>query len=323
MEPIKMSPVFKQYIWGGDNIKKMYGKDTPSPPVAESWEISAHPDGQSRAVGGECDGMTIEEICKKYGREFYGNSMNDGDKFPLLLKILDANDRLSVQVHPDDAYAALHENGGKGKTEAWYILKAAEGAELIYGFKKGVDKQIFKTAIENGTVEDVLNKVKCNEGDVFYIPSGTVHAVGKGLVIAEIQQSSNTTYRVYDYERRDKDGNLRELHIDKALDVSCFTSPEGTEKTVGTTEFFGSTRVRHILKTEYFCFDEIKLSGDTYQIDTKGLLHMIFVAEGSAEICGRCFEKGDSILIPASIRQYNITGKSKLLLYYTELTDGK
>ena len=317
MKPIKMSPVFKQYIWGGDNLHKIYGKNTPEPPVAESWEISAHPDGMSIADGGECDGMTIDEICSKYGGEFYGKSMKNGEPFPLLLKVLDANDRLSVQVHPDDEYAAEHENGGKGKTEAWYVLRADDGAELIYGFKNGVTKSDFRNAIENGTVENVLNKVKCYPGDVFYIPSGTVHAIGKGLMIAEIQQSSNTTYRVYDYNRRDKNGNLRELHVEKALDVSNFDSAEGKEKTSGTVENIGEASVRHILNTEFFCFDELDIKGSCTE-DTNNLLHMLFVAEGELNIAGLELKKGDSALIPASIGKYDINGSGKVLLYYTE-----
>ena len=317
MKPIKMKPIFKQYIWGGDNIRKLYGKDTPEPPVAESWEISAHPDGMSIADGGECDGMTINDICKKYGRDFYGDSMNEGDDFPLMLKILDAKDKLSVQVHPDDEYAAKYENGGKGKTEAWYILHADNEASLVYGFKEDMTKESFKSAIDEGRVEEVLNKVKCNTGDVFYIPSGTIHAVGKGLVIAEIQQSSNTTYRVYDYNRRDNNGNLRELHIDKALDVSNMKSSVGKEKTEGSVEKSAGCTVRHIISGQYFYFDEIGIS-EKFAANTDGLLHMMFIAEGEFGINGIRLKKGDSILIPASTGAYCVKGNGKALLYYTK-----
>lgn len=316
MKPIKMKPVFKQYIWGGDNLKKVYGKDTPEPPVAESWEIADLDDGKSIADGGECNKMTIGEICDKYGEEFYGRSMKKGEPFPLLLKVLDANDKLSVQVHPNDDYAREHENGGKGKTEAWYILDAEEGAELIYGFKDGITKDDFKKAIADGCVEDILNKVKCSRGDVFYIPSGTVHAIGKGLMIAEIQQSSNTTYRVYDYNRRDKDGNLRELHIDKALDVSSFESVSGREKTKGfVTEAAGAV-VRKILDNEFFGFDEIDIHGE-YTLNTNGILHLIFVADGALSIDDISAKKGDSMLVPASTGEYSVLGNGKILLYYT------
>ncbi len=315
MKPIKMKPCFKQYIWGGDNIRAVYGKDTPEPPVAESWEISAHPDGLSVADGGECDGMTIPQLCEKFGKEFYGSSMEADEPFPLLLKILDANDRLSVQVHPDDAYAKVHENGGKGKTEAWYILHAEEGATLIYGFAEDITRDEFRKAIEEGRCESVLNHVPCSEGDVFYIPAGTVHAVGKGLMIAEIQQSSNTTYRVYDYMRRDAQGNLRELHIEKALDVSRTESSRGSEKCVGTVENVGSGRVKHIIANEFFCFDEIETDGKL-EADTKGRLHLVFAADGDLCVGGLKLKKGDSALIPACVGKYDIEGKGKLLLYY-------
>lgn len=315
MKPIKMKPVFKQYIWGGDNIRRVYGKDTPEPPVAESWEISAHPDGLSVADGGECGGMTIDEISAKYGEAFCGTSIKKGEKFPLLLKILDAKDNLSVQVHPDDSYAEKYENGGKGKTEAWYILSAEKDASLIYGFKKDMTRDEFKAAIDEGRVEEVLNRVKCSAGDVFYIPSGTVHAVGKGLMIAEIQQSSNTTYRVYDYNRRDKDGNLRELHIDKALDVSSLVSSAGRERTAGTEELCGSAKLKHIIGNEFFCFDEITVE-DEFCGNTEGLLHMLFVADGEAEVEGESFKKGDSLLIPACTGEYKIKGNAVVLRYY-------
>lgn len=317
MKPIKMKPCFKQYIWGGDNLKKIYSKDTPEPPVAESWEISAHPDGLSVADGGEYDGMTIPELCKKYGAEFYGKSMTADEPFPLLLKILDANDRLSVQVHPNDEYANKHENGGKGKTEAWYILRADEGASLIYGFADNITPEEFRAAIEEGRCEEILNSVPCNAGDVFYIPSGTVHAVGKGLMIAEIQQSSNTTYRVYDYDRRDAAGNLRELHIEKALAVSNTASSKGSEKCIATAEKIECGTIKHIISNEFFCFDELELNGNS-TLNTNGLLHLLLVAEGELSVGGLKLKKGNSALVPACIGKYAVEGKGSLLVYYTQ-----
>lgn len=317
MKPIKMKPCFKQYIWGGDKLRTVYGKDTPESPVAESWEISAHPDGLSMADGGEYDKMTIPELCEKYGKEFYGASMADGEPFPLLLKILDADDRLSVQVHPNDEYASKHENGGKGKTEAWYILHAEEGASLIYGFADSITPEEFRAAIEEGRCEEVLNHVPCNAGDVFYIPSGTVHAVGKGLMIAEIQQSSNTTYRVYDYDRRDAAGNLRELHIEKALAVSNTASSRGSEKCVAKAEKIEGGTIKHIINNEFFCFDELNISGKSV-LDTSGLLHLLLVADGEMSVGGLKLKKGDSALVPACVGEYAVEGEGCLLLYYTQ-----
>lgn len=317
MEIIKMKPCFKQYIWGGDNIRKIYGKDTPEPPVAESWEISAHADGLSTADGGAYSGMTIPELCTEYGSDFYGGSMKSGDDFPLMLKILDAEDKLSVQVHPDDEYAGIHESGSRGKTEAWYILSAREGAQLVYGFKRDVTPEEFKNAAEGGTLDDILNKVTCRAGDVFYIPSGTVHAVGAGMMIAEIQQSSNVTYRVFDYNRRSKDGKPRELHVDKAVSVSNTLSSSGREKTEGMVETDGKNKIRHVIDNEFFTFDEIDICTSLLS-NTNNLLHMVFIADGGFTLAGVKLKKGDSALIPASVGEYELTGSGKVLLYYTD-----
>lgn len=314
MKPIKMSPIYKNYIWGGNSLKTIYGKNTPMPPVAESWEISAHPDGESLATG-EYSGMSVAELCDTYGKKFYGDSMKDGEDFPLLLKILDAKERLSVQVHPDDAFAKTQGSGEKGKTEAWYILHAEEGAGIIYGFKKDITNGEFRKAIENETLEDILNFVECKAGDVIYIPSGTVHAVGSGLVIAEIQQSSNTTYRVYDYNRRDKEGNTRELHIEKALAVSCLESLSGREKVVPTVEEIDGCTVKKYIDNEFFTFDEIHVVGE-FPSQTNNAVQLIFVKEGSLSIDGVEFNKGESGLIPAACGEYKITGNGEILRFW-------
>lgn len=315
MLPLKLKPSFKRYLWGGDSINMIYKKETPEPPVAESWEISAHPDGLSYISGGEYDGMTISQLCEKYGKDFYGDSMSEDSEFPLLLKILDAKDNLSIQVHPNDEYAFINENGSKGKTEAWYILHAEKGASLIYGFKEDVSKEQFKKAIENGMLEDILNKVECKKGDVFYIPAGTVHAIGKGLLIAEIQQSSNTTYRVYDYNRRDKEGKFRELHIEKAIDVSNLCSAEGKEKIEGEIIEVGTSKVKKFIDNNFFHFDEITIF-DEYNDKTNNLLHLVFVAEGTVFVNGYEFVKGDSVLLPASIGDYKIVGQGVVLRFW-------
>lgn len=315
MEVIKMRPVFKQYIWGGDNLNKVYDKDTPEAPVAESWEISAHPDGLSTAFGGEYNGLTIPELCDKLGEAFYGKSIKKGEEFPLLLKILDANDRLSVQVHPNDEYAYKNENKGRGKTEAWYILSAEKGAKLIYGFKDDISRDDFKKAIDENRTEDILNFVECFEGDVFYIPAGTVHAVGKGLMIAEIQQSSNTTYRVYDYNRRGADGKLRELHIEKALDVSNTKSSKGLEKTSGTVEKFENTTITTFTDNEFFHFDKLEIDG-RFQAQTNDLLHLLLVIEGNIKINGVSFKKGESAIVPAGTQKYIFEGTGTVLRYF-------
>ncbi len=315
MEIIRMRPVFKQYLWGGDNLKKIYGKNTPAPPVAESWEISALPDGLSKVSGGKYDGLTIPELCDQLGKAFYGKSIKKGGEFPLLLKIIDANDRLSVQVHPDNEYAWKNENKSLGKTEAWYILSAEKGAKLIYGFKDDISRDDFKKAIDENRVEDILNIVDCFEGDVFYIPAGTVHAVGKGLMIAEIQQSSNITYRVYDYNRRDSDGKLRELHIEKALDVSITKSSKGLEKTHGVTKKLENATVTTFTDNEFFHFDKLELEG-RFEAKTNDFLHLLLVIKGNIIINGASFKKGESAIVPAGTQKYIFEGKGTVLRYY-------
>lgn len=313
--PMSTNPVFKQYLWGGSNIRALYLKDTPDPPVAESWEISAHPDGLCHIANGRFRGKTIDQVSEELGEDFYGKSIKKGEKFPLLLKILDAADRLSIQVHPNDEYAAVHENGEKGKTEAWYILRAEDDAKLIYGFKKDANPKDFEKALKDGDPEKYLNFVPCHEGDVFYIPAGTVHAVGKGLLIAEIQQSSDTTYRVFDYNRRDKDGNLRPLHIKKALDVLNFSSSEGREKVVPKRRYAEESIIDTYIDNEFFVFEKIYVENE-FTGYTEDRLHMLFVARGGFSIGDQYFEEGTSVLIPAGLKRYTLKGDGRVLRYY-------
>lgn len=315
MQPIKLKPVFKKYIWGGANIKRVYGKDTPLPPVSESWEVSAHKDGLCVAENAEYKGKTIPELCRQYQEDLYGDSMEAGDEFPLLLKILDAEAPLSIQVHPGDAYAYAHENKSKGKTEAWYILEAREDAKLIYGFQKDITKEELKQIVEKGEVENVLNYVSCKEGDVFYVPSGTVHAIGKGLLVAEIQQSSNIAYRLYDYNRRDQDGSLRELHVDRAIEVSNLKSCVGKEKSDPVWVKNGSAIQKRFIENEFFTFDELTI-GEEYTDHTHNRMQVILVIEGQMCVEGVPFQKGESGLIPASIGAYHIRGEGKVLRFF-------
>ena len=211
----KLKPVGKDYIWGGNRLKNEYGKNIPLSPLAETWECSVHPDGESIIADGEFSGHTLRDILNMHP-EYCGTDNPDG--MPLLIKLIDAADNLSVQVHPDDDYALMHENQN-GKTEMWYVLDAEENSCLIYGFENSFTKDEIEKSLRNGDIINKLKKVPVRKGDVFFIPAGTVHAIGKGVLVAEIQQNSNLTYRIYDYDRTDKDGNPRPLHIQKALDV--------------------------------------------------------------------------------------------------------
>ena len=215
-EPIFLRPTGKDYLWGGSRLNDEFCKDLPMEPLAETWECSTHPDGPSFAVGGEFDGQSLARILKAHP-DFLGTHPNSADELPILIKFIDAKRDLSVQVHPTDAYAAAHENGQRGKTEMWYVLDAAKDAKLVYGLNRDVSAQTLRRSIADGTVEKYLQTVPIAENDVFFIEAGTIHAIGAGALIAEIQQSSNLTYRLYDYDRVDKNGRKRPLHVDKAL----------------------------------------------------------------------------------------------------------
>lgn len=227
--PILMTPAYrygKMTPWGGDGLKRVFGKDIPDDRTGESLEVSAIPGLESRDEQGD----TLPDLIDRYGERLTGKGFSH--PFPLLLKLLDARDTLSVQVHPDDAYAARVENK-LGKTEAWYILDAKPGAELVYGVKKGTDKEALLAASRAGAaVEGLLRRVKVHPGETYYIPSGTVHAIGAGIILYEIQQSSDVTYRFYDWERTDEKGNKRELHLQKAVDVTDVTAQRDAAKPV-------------------------------------------------------------------------------------------
>jgi mannose-6-phosphate isomerase len=223
--PLTFNPVFKDYIWGGRNLETKLGRDLPPGKVAESWEISGHPSSSTKVANGPLAGQSLPEVMDLLGQDLVGSrsqTMLARGKFPLLIKLLDANRRLSVQVHPDDAYATKHEDGELGKTEMWYVLHAEPDARLIYGLQEGVSPGAFREALHAGQLEKCLHQLQVKAGDAIFIPSGSIHAIMEGLIIAEIQQNSDTTYRVYDWNRVGDDGKPRPLHIDKALDVIDF-----------------------------------------------------------------------------------------------------
>jgi len=227
--PLTFQPVFRDYIWGGRNLETKLERTLPPGIVAESWEISGHPSSPTEVDNGPLAGKTLPEVLELFGRDLVGSrsqAMLDRGKFPLLIKLLDANKPLSVQVHPNDTYANSHENGELGKTEMWYILYAKPDAFLIYGLKAGVTPESFRQALEAGKLESCLHQLPVEPGDAIFIPSGSVHAIMDGILVAEIQQNSDTTYRVYDWNRLGADGRPRSLHIDKALDVINFDQVE-------------------------------------------------------------------------------------------------
>ena len=224
--PLSFQPVFKDYIWGGRNLETILGRELPAGNIAESWEIAAHPNGQTKVKNGPLAGCTLDQVRQRWGERLLGSSVNS-TSFPLLIKLLDANRWLSVQVHPDDAYA-MKNAGELGKTELWIILHAEPGAEIIYGLKSGVDRQALSQATEDGAAESQLHRLPIQTGDAVYVPAGTVHALGPGALVAEIQQNSDTTYRLYDWDRTDAEGQARPLHVRQALDVVDWRMVEPT-----------------------------------------------------------------------------------------------
>lgn len=314
MEILKLNPVFKDYIWGGTRLRDDFGLKTDINPVAEGWMLACHKDGMNTIDGGEYDGKTLESVIKEGGKsKIAGTNSEKFSYFPVLIKLIDAKDNLSVQVHPDNEYAARVEHEF-GKTEMWYVLDAAPGATLIYGFKNKIGKEEFKQAIESNTLLDVLNVVEVKKGDMFFIEAGTVHAIGKGALIAEIQQNSNSTYRVYDYGRLGKDGKPRELHIQKAIDVSK-TEPAkyGTKPFGKKEEISGGTR-QMLTECPLFSVYNYELCGKVELNANEESFNHILVVDGSGKIGGREFKKGDSFFVPANYGNYEIEGNGEFIL---------
>ena len=303
MEPIFLTPVYKEIIWGGTNFKRLYNRDIPSEKTAESWEICAHKNGTSEVQNGQFKGMLLDELFNSELKEkVFGKKCSNLNKFPVLNKFIDANDKLSIQVHPDDEYAKNVEND-VGKTEMWYIVDAKENAQIIYGLKEGTTKEDFKTSILNGKPEDMLNYVPVNKGDVIFIPAGTIHAILDGIIIYEIQQNSDITYRVFDWNRLDKDGNSRELHVEKAIDVTNFNFKANVKKSNTTGE-------QDIVNNEYFNMSKICVDGEYVSISNEDTFYAITVVDGSGKLVsnGNEYEliSGTSFIIPALLGEFSI-----------------
>ena len=250
-----MQPVFHKKLWGGRRLEEEYGYELPDGPVGECWAISAHPHGDCQVVGGQYDGRYLSELWDEH-RELFGGV--EGDRFPLLIKILDAQDDLSIQVHPDDAYANEHENGSLGKRECWYVLDVHEGGVIVVG-QHAKNRDEFARMVDEGQWHDLINCVPIRKGDFFQIEPGTVHAILGGTLVLETQESSDVTYRVYDFDRRQPDGSLRELHIEQALDVVDYNMQAPASGAVTAPEVDGVT---HLVKTASYEVDRICVTAD-------------------------------------------------------------
>lgn len=307
--PLKFKPVYKDYVWGGRNFEKL-GRKLPEGITAESWEVSCHSNGVSIVSNGSLEGTSLPDMIKLYGRELIGNQLPDRDveKFPLLIKLIDADKNLSIQVHPDDGYAQTHENGEYGKNEMWYIISAKPGAKLVYDVRPGTTRQKFEMAVREDRVGECLNTIEVSPGDVIYIPSGLVHAIGQGIMLAEVQQNSDTTYRVYDYGRKD-----RQLHIDKALDVMDFNSSGRKHIYTGLkTDLGGGSSKVFVVACKYFAVEKWDIVGPVKE-NANGEKFCIFTfTEGFGMISWsggtEPVKAGESILIPAALGEYSLNG---------------
>ncbi len=305
--PLRFKPVYKDYLWGGDNIPRRYGRDVPPGIYAESWEISTHPDGMSCVANGELSGRSLQDVVHLWGAHLLGQDI-EGERFPLLIKLIDARRRLSVQVHPNDGNAGL--TGGEPKTEMWYVLDAEPGAKVYAGLHKGANPEQFSRAIEKEQLESLLQEIAVKKGDAVFIPGGRVHAIAEGCLLLEVQQNSNTTYRIYDWGRKGPDGKPRELHVEKALQVIDWADKGDPRISPREMMVVGGTRLQEILWSRYFCMQQMELDAETEVETDGGSFTALFFAEGTCSLqwaggCEQC-HAGDSVLIPASLRNYEL-----------------
>lgn len=314
---LKLIPSGKDYLWGGTRLKEEFGKKIALTPLAETWECSVHPDGPSVVANGEYKGMTLTEVLRQQP-EYLGSKVQNGE-MPVLVKFIDAKQDLSVQVHPNDEYAQKYERQN-GKTEMWYVLDAEEGASLIYGFKHRMTADILKNAVETGTLDKHLQKVKVRKGDVYFVPAGTVHGIGKGILIAEIQENSNVTYRIYDYNRVDANGHKRELHFDKAVQVMNMNITPDVNQSPRMVRFFPGGSRELLCRCKYFETERLQVKkglsfsvrGESFQI--------LMCLNGYGEVQTMDYEqkplrfcKGETLFLPAGIGRCLIVGDTTVL----------
>lgn len=308
----KLNPVFKDYLWGGTKLRDEYGFQSNLDKLAEGWMLSCHKDGENTIFNGEYQGRTLTDVVKETP-SFLGENGKRFEYFPILIKLIDAKKDLSVQVHPDNEYAMRVEKE-YGKTECWYILDCDDDAELIYGFNREISSEEFRKRIEDNTFLETVNKVKVKKGDLFFIESGTLHAIGKGILLAEIQQNSNTTYRVYDYGRVGADGKPRELHVEKAIDVTNCTPPTHSTNPEGELVVEKGYSSQLLTKCDLFNVEKVSVTNTyTSTADDKSFVSVL-VTDGEGQIDNVKIKKGDSLFIPANYGEFNITGIVEIII---------
>ncbi len=311
--PLQFDPIFKERIWGGEKLKTVLNKPITSSITGESWELSTVEGDVSIVSNGVLKGKSLTELIENHPEEVLGTAVYKkfGKQFPLLFKYLDAKTDLSIQVHPNDELAKIRHNSF-GKTEMWYIMQADENARIIVGFNEKSNAKEYVAHLENKTLLDLLEEVKVKTGDVFLLETGTVHAIGEGLVVAEIQQTSDITYRLYDFDRVDADGNLRELHIDLALDAINYNKVE-THKTYSKE----TNKSNEMVNCPYFTTNYLPLDGVIKVSKTSESFTVYMCTEGTFQLeynqITHNYKKGDTILIPAVMNRYTLAGNAVLL----------
>ncbi|MGE5631523.1 MAG: type I phosphomannose isomerase catalytic subunit [Caulobacteraceae bacterium] len=305
-EIIFFQRIYKEKIWGGNRLRTLYEMDIPSDHTGECWLVSAHPEGRTRIRSGTFQGLTLDELWGR-DRSIFGDI--DGDEFPLLIKMIDASDDLSIQVHPDDAYALVKGNGTKGKTECWYVLDCAAGGEVILGHNARTSEEL-ACMVRDGKWEQLLKRVPVKKGDFIYVGSGTIHALKQGMMVLEIQQPSDTTFRLYDYGRLEN-GKPRKLHIEESLEVVKVPyNPESREFLIEKSENF----VRTVLaETSFFSVYRYEIKGKITLLQDKPFL-IIGVVEGQGFIDGTSLKTGDHLMLPFGYGAYELEGKMTLIV---------
>lgn len=315
-EPIFLEAALQERIWGGNKLRTEFHYSSPYEHTGEAWVISAHPNGSSKIKNGPLQGDTLQDAWEQHG-ELFHKAANSTAQYPLLVKILDANDNLSVQVHPDDIYAQEREGVPYGKTECWYVLAAEEGAELILGHHAATRAEL-KKAMQNGQWDTLLKRVPVKAGDFVYVPSGTIHAIGKGIIILETQQSSDITYRVYDYDRRDAEGNKRELHLEQAGEVT--TVPHEDYQMDILQSAVEDLAIRKLVEETYFTVYHWDLKGDV-TLERKEDFLQVSVIKGKADIIVEdkkfFIEKGTNFIIPGTVSSFSLEGNAEMIVSHT------
>ena len=309
--PMKLSPATMQTVCGGKRLMGKWNKHTDGDNIAESWELSCHEKGESVVINGEYGNCTLSQVVAQ-NPDFLGEKGKAFDFFPILIKLIDSKDNLSIQVHPSDEYALANE-GEYGKTEMWYIVDCDEGSGVYCGFKEPIGKDALDKALNDGTIVDYLNFIQVKKGDCLFIPAGTVHAICGGLLICEVQQNSSITYRLYDYNRVDKDGNPRQLHIDKAIAV---TDTSKVVKVNENSERVNDTVVR-LANCKYFTVEELSVEEEySFEVDGSSFVSLTVIdGQGAVMANGSCIslDLGDTVFIPAGVGKTDIYGNLKAI----------